>query len=163
MLDMETKNLTGAAAIKKMQHIADGADTCMFASGLSDVPFHVCPMKVQRVDDTGGIWFFSGADSEHNRQIRDSSRVQLMFANAAKSEYLTVFGNARITNDPGAIDELWTELATVWFPLGKDDPNLTLIHVRPTISQYWDAETGKLVSFEKIIVTPVPAAEDISG
>ncbi len=36
------------------------------------------------------------------------------------------------------IDRLWSEPWRVWFPDGKDDPNLVLLKVEPTGGEYWD-------------------------
>ncbi len=150
-----TKNLTGDDAVKKLRDLTNDASTCMFGSGISQVPSHVCPMQVQQVDEEGRLWFFSGADSFHNRQIEVDPRIQLTFCNPSKMEFLVVFGEASISTEPEKIEELWTVLIEAWFPEGQNDPNLTLICVKPTHSHYWDTENGKLVTFAKILTSAV--------
>ena len=160
---MSTKNLSGADAVKKLKDLAEGASTCMFASGLGTIPFHTCPMQVQQVDEQGTLWFFSGADSVHNRQLESDPRTQLIFANTEKIEYLTIFGETTISRDRAKIDELWTKLVEAWFPAGKDDPNLTLLSIRPLEAHYWDTENGKLVTFAKMLTAAVTGQPNDNG
>jgi general stress protein 26 len=158
-----TKDLMGDDAIKKLRDLTNDASTCMFASGLGEIPFHVCPMQVQQVDHEGSLWFFSGADSVHNRQLEQDSRAQLTFCNPSKLEFLTIFGEAAISTDRHKIGELWNMLVEAWFPDGEDDPNLTLICVRPSMAHYWDTENGKLVTFAKILTAAVTGASLDAG
>jgi general stress protein 26 len=101
-----TKNLMGHEAVEKLRSLTDETPTCMFGSGLQTIPFHVCPMQVQEVDDRGNLWFFSGADSTHNRQLGEDSRAHLIFSNHQKVEYVTVFGEVTITTERERIERL---------------------------------------------------------
>ncbi len=150
-----TQNLEGDEAVDKLKALVENTPTCLFGTGLAKIPSHVCPMQVQEVDELGNLWFFSGADSSHNEQLTGDHRVQLSFANPSKIEYLVVSGNATITRERRKIDELWTHAVEAWFPKGKEDPNLTLICVTPTVSHYWDTENGKLVTMAKILTAAV--------
>jgi general stress protein 26 len=148
-----TQNLSGKDAVDKLRELVADTPTCLFGSGLKEVPMHLCPMQVQQVDHQGCLWFFSGADSVHNRQLAADSRAHLIFCNPAKIEYFTVFGETTVSADSTKIGELWNKLAEVWFPEGPDDPNLTLICVRPVMTHYWDTENGKLITFAKILTS----------
>jgi general stress protein 26 len=150
-----TENLEAAEAVMKMREIVGAAPTCFFACGLSEIPFHLCPMYAQEVDAEGCVWFFSGADSVHNALLEDDPRVELMFCNASKNEYLAVYGRAKAGIDRDKIDELWGPMVKAWFPGGKDDPNLTVIRVQPEKVHYWDARDNKLVAMAKVLVGSV--------
>ena len=158
-----TKDLTRNEAVDKLIELTKNTPTCMMATGLAEIPSHYCPMQVQEVDELGNIWFFSGADSVHNRQISGDHRTQLIFCNGAKIEYLVVFGDVTISKERRKIDELWTKLVEAWFPNGKDDPNLTLLWVRPTSAHYWDTENGKLIAFAKILTAAVTGKTNDNG
>lgn len=150
------QDLAASEAVEKMRDIIDAAAaTCLFATNLDSAPFHLCPMQVQDVENDGTLWLFSGADSVHNGHIERDSRVQLMFCNGGKHEYLAIYGRAGITTDIHKVDELWTPAMKIWFPLGKDDPNLTLVAVHPEKVHYWDTKDGKLVSMGKMLVGAV--------
>lgn len=141
----------GPDAVKKLRDLLKETPTCMFGSGLDRTPFHVCPMQVQEVDDEGNLWFFSGADSTHNQQLKVDSRAHLIFCNSAKVEYVTLFGETTVTTDKAKIEGLWNKLVEAWFPDGPSDPNVTLLRVRPIFAHYWDTENGKLVTMAKIL------------
>jgi len=163
MLMSDTKNLIAEEAVTKLQDLVKGSPTCMFATRLGGAPFHVCPMQVQEADYEGLLWFFSGADSTRNAQINADPRVQLIFANNSDMEYLTVFGTASISTDRAQIDRLWNRMVEAWFPGGKDDPNVTLICVQPTVAHYWDTEDGKLVTLAKILTRAATGSEIETG
>ena len=146
----EPKNLIAEEAIAKLQHLVKGSSTCMFATHLTEAPFHVCPMRVQEADYEGRLWFFSDANSIHNKQINADSRVQLIFANTPDMEFLTVYGTASISTDKEMIARLWDGMVEAWFN-GKDDPNVSLICVQPAMAHYWDTEDGKLVTIAKLL------------
>jgi general stress protein 26 len=147
----ETQNLSSGDAVKKIRELVEAGPTCMFASQLTSIPIHVCPMQAQQVDDHGNLWFFSGADSDHNAHVKADPRVQLLFSNPGSYEYLTIFGEAEINRDAAKIDELWNKIAEAWFPGGKGDPNLRLIRVCPSDAHYWATKDGKVVSMVKIL------------
>lgn len=149
------QNLTGDDAVAKLRHLTNNASTCLFYSGLERIPSHACPMQVQQVDEEGYLWFFSGADSTHNLQLGEDARCQLSFCNPSNMEFLTIHGEVTILRDPVKIEELWNPLVGAWFPGGQQDPNLTLLRVRPVTAHYWDTENGKLVTFAKILTAAI--------
>ena len=159
----KTENLVSREAVTKLRELTEHCPTCMFGTDLQSIPFHVCPMHAQEVDDQGDIWFFSGLDSEHATHIRRDTRVQLIFSNPSKYEFLTVFGEATLSRDQKKIDELWKPMVKAWFPDGKDDPNLSLIRVSPSKAHYWDTKDGKLVVLAKILIGTVTGKPEDGG
>lgn len=154
----QPKNLIAEEAVSKLQHLVKGSPNCMFATRLGEVPFHVCPMQVQEADYEGLLWFFSRADSSHNRHIKADPRVQLIFANSSDMEFLTVYGNATVSTEKELIDRLWDPIVASWFD-GKDDPNLTLLCVQPAAAHYWDTEDGKLITMAKMLTRAATGAD----
>ena len=159
----ETDNLTDQDAIHKIRSLVNDASTCMFATQLGQVPFHVCPMQAQQTDRDGRIWFFSAADSAHNQHIVTDPRVNLIFSNPSAFEFLTLYGKATITRDPKKVDELWNQLVSNWFPGGKEDPNLSLICVEPENAHYWDTKHNKFLTMAKLIGAAVSGNEPTVG
>jgi len=67
-----------------------------------------------------------------------------------------IHGTAILLNNKTKMKELWSTIMKAWFPLGLDDPNITLIKVTPNEVNYWDSNLIKiLVLFNifKVIVT----------
>jgi general stress protein 26 len=149
------KNLERTKAIEKLQELVKHDAVCMFTTNIMEDPLATRPMATQQVDDNGDFWFLSGGSSHKNTEIENDSRVQLYYANTRDSEFLTVFGRATISNDRQKIEEIWNPLAKAWFKEGKNDPELTLIKVKPEEAYYWDTKSNKMVSIMKILASTV--------
>lgn len=128
---------------------------CLFCTFTGEFAIKARPMSTQAVEEDGTIWFFSSKQSNKNKEIGTKSKVQLLYGDPGKSDYLSVEGNAEITEDKKKIDELWTPFIKTWFQEGKDDPDLTLLKITPAAAYYWDTNHGKMVSFAKILASIV--------
>ena len=153
--DDPIENLATGPAVEKIRGLAEAARVCLFGTRPTEYPLHVRPMAVQEVDETGNLWFLSARSSEKNAHIEQDPRVQLLFANASKSEYLTIEGLATISDDRATREKHWTPLAKTWIHEGVDDPELTVIRVSVQDGYYWDTEHGKPIALAKIAVGAV--------
>ncbi|MFT3679024.1 MAG: pyridoxamine 5'-phosphate oxidase family protein [Ferruginibacter sp.] len=153
----EIKDLSRENAASKLKELAENIKTCMFCTNLSKEPASVRPMGISKVDELGNLWFLSNAESHKNDEIKNNDTVQLIFADPSSSKFMTVYGEADILKDQVSVDEAWTPIAKAWFTEGKDDANLTVIKVHPSIAYYWDTQNGKMITLLKI------AAAAISG
>ncbi len=143
-------------AIAKLKTLVDEVKVCLFRTDLKINDIATCnPMTAVKVCDQGNIWFFSEKNSEKNTGIKNDKNVQLYFSHPAKNIYLVVSGEATIIYDKNKIAELWTSAAIIWFKDGKDDPNISLIKVKPTAAFYWDTNENKMISFLKMIASVV--------
>jgi general stress protein 26 len=149
--DSSVKDLVNQEAIDKMKELVDHTKVCFFTTHLDTTPLPTRPMYTQLVDEEGTFWFLSDKESEKNFELKDDSRVQLLYANPSKSEFMSVYGHAMVSRDRSKIDELWSPMAKAWFKEGKDDPSLTIIQVIPDEAYYWDTKHNKMVSMLKIL------------
>lgn len=159
----EVRDLTSQEAAAKIKQMAEEIKICMFCTELSTLPITTRPMSVQEVDDNGNIWFISSKQSNKNFEISQDDRVQLIFSHIGESHFLSVFGHATTYRDKSKIEEVWSPIAKVWFEEGEDDPDITVIKVRPTNAYYWDTKEGKVVAFLKIAAAAITGgnAEDV--
>lgn len=155
--------MMGKDAVSKMKELIGHNAVCMFTSNIDEVPLQTRPMTTQEVDDEGNFWFFSGKESHKNYEVKNDSRVQLLFANTSESEYLTVYGRAVVIEDRKKIEEMWSPMAKAWFQAGKDDPELTLIKVKPEHAYYWEPKQSKMVTLFKMAVAAVTGKETEIG
>ena len=151
----DVKDLSNKEAIAKLKELAEGVGTCMFCTELNKTPFATRPMGLQEVDEDGDLWFISSAQSNKNDEIKQDDKVQLIFAQPSNAHFLSVYGEASIYKDKNKIDEVWNPLAKAWFKEGKDDPNVTVIRVKPIESYYWDTKDGRLFSLIKIATAAI--------
>lgn len=149
-----TKDLNHEEAIKKLKELVDEINICLFCTNLKIDDGATCrPMGAQKVCDQGNIWFFSEANSDKNREIKQDKHVQLFFSHPGKSSYLVVNGEAEIIIDRKKTEELWTPIVKIWFPDGKEDPNISIIKVKPTNAYYWDTDGNRMINFFKMIAS----------
>lgn len=154
--NQEEKNyedLSRAEAVEKIKSLVESAQSCFFCTHLKqDQPFATRPMAVQKVDDSGNLWFLSANDSHKNEELKDNDAVQLLFQGDPHTDFMSIFGHATLSKDQAKIDELWNPILKTWFTEGKEDPRITVIKVTPVDSYYWDTKHGKLVAFAKQVV-----------
>lgn len=150
------ENLVGAEAVDKIRELAKAAHTCFFCTAIqTGRQIATRPMSIQDVDASGRLRFLSASDSHMNAQIAADSRVQLMMQGSAHSDLMTIYGEARISRDKAAIDELWKPIFKTWFTEGKDDPRITVIEVTPLDGYYWDTKHNRVVVLAKMIAGAV--------
>lgn len=143
---MSTQNLSDTEAIKKLKELSEKAKICMFITNLHDPsPVNSRPMGLQECDLEGNLWFISDKQSGKNIQIEKDNNVQLYFMNNGDHEYLSIVGEAFIYDDKATIEDKWSNMANAWFN-GKNDPNVSIIRVKPQEVYYWDTKYGKFVT-----------------
>lgn len=150
----DIKNLNNKEAIEKIIELAKN-QTCLFCTFTGEYAISARPMSTQEVEDDGTIWFFSSKQSNKNREINKKVKVQLLYGDPGKSDYLSVEGTAEIVINQSKFDDLWTPIIKTWFQGGKDDPNLSLLKITPQDAYYWDTKHGKMASFAKMLASMV--------
>lgn len=159
---MSKNNLYNQEAIDKIKDMAESIDFCMFATRLGQKPFHVIPMSTKKVDLNGHVWFLSGKDSDHNKNIHKDNSVQVMYSEPGDMSFMTIHGTASINTEKSILKELYGSSDDNWFD-GLDDPNLTAIQVIPAEAHYWEPKHNKLVTLFKMGVGAVSGEQpDIS-
>ena len=145
------QNLIGADGITKIKDLAKKAGSCFFCTNIiTGKEFRTRPMSADHVDDEGNFWFLSAADSHKNKDVALDANVQLLFQGSAHSDFMTLFGTAKISTDKQKIDELWSPLLKTWFTEGKNDPRITVIKFTPSQGYYWDTKHGMAVAMAKM-------------
>ncbi len=147
------KNLAGTEALKKIKEIAEGTESCFFCTNIkTGSPMAVRPMSVQKVDDSGNLWFLSSNDSHKDAEIKQDDHVHLLFQESHHSGFLNIYGEAFISEDKEKIKELWEPILKTWFTGGVDDPRISVIKVTPSEAYYWDNKHGNAVAFIKMAI-----------
>ncbi len=154
----EFKNLEGGPAGERIKMLAEATRTCAMITRLDQRPFHVRPMGIQKVNDDGAIYFFSHRDSDKNADLKVSDEMHLIFSNESKSEYLSLYGHAKVYRDQTEINEMYSLFVNTWFD-GKEDPNITIIRFEPKEGHYWDTKNGKFVALAGMVFGAITGKE----
>jgi general stress protein 26 len=148
-------------AIQKLRKMVSHIPVCMFSTFPGTFPPAVRPMSVLQVDDNGRLWFMSNRTSRMNEQIRENDCVQLLFSEPGEQWYWSVTGHAEEIYDSSKIEDLWNPLIKAWFTQGKEDPDLTLISVKPVFADFWGSKNGKFASYFRMFAAALTG--DISN
>jgi general stress protein 26 len=89
------------------------------------------------------LWFFIGKDN----RLAAGGDAMAQFVSKGHDFFACLSGTAKIDNDAGIIDKLWSKQAEAWFPGGKTDPNLALLRFDISGAELWETDmslSGKL-------------------
>lgn len=123
---------------EKLMGILKSFRNAMLVTQAQDKTLRSRPMALLKVDDNGDCWFMTGFDSGKIDEIGQNPMVNVSLQDDRK--FLSLSGQAIITRDRQKLEELWSEHMKVFFPRGKEDPNLALICVSPSEGEFWDNE-----------------------
>ena len=92
---MDKKNyMKNPEGLRQIRTLIDEQKTVMMASHLDKIPFSICPMTLQQMDEKGDLWFFASQVSDLFKDIAKDNRVQIIYTDNQKQTYISIFGNA---------------------------------------------------------------------
>jgi general stress protein 26 len=147
--------------VQRLAKLIKGIKVAMLATQEADGTLRSRPMATQEAEFDGTLWFFTQVSSHKVDEIDREQNVNVSYADEGDNRYVSVSGRARLVRDRAKIDELWSPILKAWFPKGKEDPEVALLHVDVEKAEYWDAPSStivKLVGFAKAMVTGQPYA-----
>jgi len=148
-----------AKEIQKLKDLAGNIRIAMLTTLDKDGEMRSRPMATTKISEEGFAYFFTQADSPKIHELETDSKVNISYQDTDEEIYVSVSGHASIERDQKLINELWSPYLNAWFPEGKEDPNLTLLKVKITKAEYWDAPGNRMVQLlgmAKSILTKTP-------
>jgi general stress protein 26 len=142
----DNKDLTRAEKVAKIGNIVKDNPICMMATNLVKTPFSVYPMTTLEVVEKGDFIFFASKQSAPFKEIEKDNKVQLIYNNPIRQEYLSVFGHATHIIDDLRLQKLWKPIMNNWFN-GKDDPDLVILSVSIVSANYWITDKHDMISY----------------
>jgi general stress protein 26 len=143
--------------LQKLRELVKEIDFCMLTTVDEKGDLHSRPMSSNGdIDHNGDIWFFTNASSHKVSEIVKLPKVNVSFADPDNQHYISISGNAQLVRDQNKIEELWRPEFKMWFPEGKDDPDIALLRVSLEKAEYWDSPSstvGFMLSFVSSLVT----------
>ncbi len=103
------------------------------------------PMAMSQRQFDGTLWFFTRQSSHKVSEVAGEQQVNLAFAHPSKQNYVSVSGRATLVTDRSDVADHWSEAVRVWFPKGKDDPEIALLKVSVDQAEYWDAPSSTML------------------
>lgn len=121
---------------EKLTDMLSGFDTAMLITHSDAHGLSARPMAIAEVEEGGKLWFLTDRDSGKMVDLARDNHVAVTLQ--SENRFLALSGRAEIERKTDKIEELWSEKFQVWFPQGKQDPAITLLHVVPQHGEYWD-------------------------
>lgn len=134
-----------SADLTKLGDLIEGVEVAMLTTRAADGSLVSRPLQTLEFEASGDLVFFTAADSRKLAELAADPDVNLAYANPTKQIYVSVRGTARTDRDRATIDALWSPLQGVFFPGGKNDPNLVVLRVRVRDAAYWES-AGNLIA-----------------
>ena len=143
--------------LQKLREMVKDIDFCMLTTVDETGDLHGRPMSSNGdIDPNGNIWFFTSASSHKVSEIEKLPKVNVNFADPDNQHYVSISGTAQLVRDRSKIEELWRPEFKMWFPEGKEDPDIALLRVNLEKAEYWDSPSstvGFVLNFVSSLVT----------
>ena len=110
------------------------------------------PFTTQQALSNGTVWFLAAQESDAVMEINASPAVALIYADTSAGRYLSMLGDAHISNDRDLIGRLWSPMNSAFFSEGVDDPSIRVIEVKVFEAELWEphgTRVGQLFSMAK--------------
>lgn len=94
------------------------------------------PMALAEIQPDNSLWFATDKHSAKVDELAADSHVVVTMQ--SKTTFVSLSGRAKPVEDRATAARLWKAEWKVWFPGGKDDPNLLLLRIDGDAGEYWD-------------------------
>ncbi len=125
--------------LKHLEELVGHFHAAMLVTHAEDGSLRARPLSLGHIHDRGVLYFATSLASPKVSELERDPSVAVTLQDGRR--YVSISGTARVTRDRALIDRLWSEAWKLWFPQGKDDPELCIVEVTPHDAEYWD-QTG---------------------
>ena len=152
---MKTMKVSHEQGVEKFLGLTKGIKFCMMTTADEIGVLRSRPMTIQQTENNGNLWFFLGKTTALASAIIENDFVSASFANNCGDAFVSVYGRARLLVDRRKMEELWEPTYRNGFPLGPQDPNLTLLKVELESAEHWDSHLGILTTLFRKVKLPL--------
>ncbi|MCJ8143992.1 pyridoxamine 5'-phosphate oxidase family protein [Ancylobacter sp. A5.8] len=140
---MNENERTTAEAIDRAWEMMEDIRICMLVTRAGET-LRGRPMDAHASREEGCIWFLSDRRGHKDEELNHDPQAALTFAKPGDNTYLSVSGQAEVSNDRAKIDELWSDMNKAFWPKGKTDPNICVVRFLPERAEYWDGPSTSI-------------------
>jgi len=120
----------------KLRELLDEFDVAMLVTRTAAGGLRARPMALAEAEPNGTLWFATDRHSGKVDELEQDTHVAVTMQ--SKFKFVSLSGTAATVDDRAKLSQLWKTEWKVWFPGGKDDPNIVLLKVDGTAGEYWD-------------------------
>ncbi len=149
--------------IDKIQEVIKDVKFAMMSTVNKKGDIHAWPMTTTETSiGAKEIWFIGDKTSDVVKDIQDNPKVGLTYATQDAKNYVSISGNAELSDDKDKLDELWSPMDSAFFEKGKEDEKVQLIKVVPHGAECWISGSSTVNMF-KMAVAAVQEGKTAEG
>lgn len=156
----QESDLTPAETEDRVWELMKKIDFCMFVTWDGEHQ-QSRPLSARPDRDEHAIYFLVSEGSSKNWQLETYPSVNLGFADTGAMKFISLAGEARLSNDRAKIKELWSPFDKAWWD-DAEDPDIRLLTVTPESAELWDSP-NKAVAFTQMLASAVTGAKPKMG
>jgi general stress protein 26 len=111
------------------------------------------PMSAYLERENNAVYFLTDARRHKDEEIAKHPGINLSFADASDQKYVSITGNAVVSNDRAKIKQLFSTPAKAWWD-SAEDPNIRVLKITPEEAEFWDSP-GTVISYVKMAAAAV--------
>jgi len=147
---------------QRLSELVSRFDTAMLVTRTDSGGIRARPLSIADSGEDGALYFSTAIESPKVQELESDPHVAVVMQ--GRRRYVSISGVVRVVRDRALIERLWSPSWRIWFPQGKDDPSLCLLHVEPTEAAYWDMSGRQGVKYvfqmAKAFLTGAKASSD---
>jgi len=155
--DPDKEELPTQKKLDQLYKLIDGIDNAMMTTRTSDGALVSRPMSTQTRDAGTDLWFMTNIESAKCIEIVADPHVNLGYYKNDSSEWVSVNGLAKVTQDRAKIRELYRADWKAYLgdeggakDGGPEDPRIALIEVEAQTATYMKSNQPKVVTMLKL-------------
>ena len=153
-------DMTPDEVADRVWELAKSIDFCMFVTWDGEHQ-QSRPLSSRVKREEHAIYFLVSDESSKNWQIERYPAVNLGYADTGAMKFVSIAGQAEISNDRAKIKDLWSKFDKAWWD-DETDPDIRLLTVTPETAELWDSP-NKAVAFSAMLVSAVNGAKPRMG
>ena len=131
--------LTEQDAITRGLELIEKSSYCMLGTNGEDGFPNIKGMTNLKHEGLKKIWFSTNTSSKRVQQLRENNRACVYYVNDKPFKGLMLVGTIEILRDSVSRKMLWREGAEVYYPLGVEDPNYSVLCFTAERGNYYQA------------------------
>lgn len=141
---MSTLKQATSQDLQQVQDMIDKVKVAMLTTRESDTTLRSRPMVIKTENFSGVISFLTAIDTPKIEEMKQNTEVNVSLADTSQAIFMSISGQARISQNKTEIERLWSDADKLWFPEGQDSDHIAVVSVRVNQVEYWNS--NKLIS-----------------
>jgi general stress protein 26 len=138
--------LTKKEAIQEALELIEKSKICLLGTNGGDGFPYIKAMLNLKHDGLKKIWFSTNTSSKRVQQFKQDIRASVYYVDENSYQGLLLIGTMEVLQDAASRKMLWTKGAEIYYPLGVNDPDYSVLRFTSQKANYYHGLTN--ITFE---------------